>query len=75
MMAVLVSKKPLNWYQLNQQVGQNPQQDYASRLNNALGNQLLRNVRFQSNGKGSMQFSTGGAESDVVACIVEIDKN
>jgi len=75
MMAVVVSKKPLNWYQLNQQVSQNPQQDYATRLNSALGSQLLKNIRFQSNGKGSMQFSTGGAESDVVACIVEIDKN
>lgn len=75
MMAVVVSKKPLDWYRLNQQVSQNPQQDYAARLNAALGNQLLKNVRFQSNGQGSMQFSTPGSENDVVATIVEIDKN
>jgi Papain family cysteine protease/Domain of unknown function (DUF4384) len=75
MMAVVISKKPLDWYNLNQQVSQNPQQDYASRLNNALGSSLIKSVRYQSNGKGSMQFSTPGTDNDVVACIVEIDKN
>ncbi|MEP6748764.1 MAG: C1 family peptidase [Bacteroidota bacterium] len=75
MMAVVISKKPLNWYQLNQQISQNPQQDYGTRLNTALGSQLIKGVRFQSTGKGSMQFSTTGGDNDVVACVVEIDKN
>lgn len=75
MMAVVVSRKPLDWYRLNQQVSANASQDYAARLNTALGSQLLRNVRFQSTGKGNMSFTTPGNENDVVACIVEIDKN
>jgi Papain family cysteine protease len=75
MMAVVVSKKPLDWYRLNQQITQNPQQDYGTRLNTALGSQLIKSVRFQSSGKGNMQFSTTGTDNDVVACIVEIDKN
>jgi hypothetical protein len=75
MMAVVVSKKSLDWYHLNQQISQNPQQDYAARLNAALGSQLIKGVRYQSSGKGSMQFSTSGTDNDVVACIVEIDKN
>lgn len=75
MMAVVISKKPLNWYQLNQQISQNPQQDYAARINTALGSELIKGVRYQSSGKGNMQFSTSGADNDVVACIVEIDKN
>jgi hypothetical protein len=75
MMAVVVSKKPLDWYRLNQQLSQNPSQDYATRLNTALAGQLLRNVRYQSSGKGSMAFTTGGTDSNVVACVVEIDKN
>ncbi len=75
MMAVVVSKKQLDWYRLNQQVSQNPQQDYAARLNAALGSQLIKTVRFQNSGKGTMQFSTSGSDNDVVACIVEIDKH
>ena len=74
-MAVVVSKKPLDWYRLNQQITQNPTQDYGARLNAALGSQLVKGVRYLSNGKGSMAFSTSGTENDVVACIVEIDKN
>jgi hypothetical protein len=75
MMAVVVSKKPLDWYHINQQISQHPQQDYAARLNMALGNQQIKGVRYQSSGKGSMQFSTTGTDNDVVACIVEIEKN
>lgn len=75
LMAVVVSKKELDWYKINQQISQNPQQDYAARLNNALSGQLIKNVRYQNSGKGTMQFSVSGNENDVVACIVEIDKN
>lgn len=75
MMAVVLSKKPLDWYKLNQQISQHPTQDYGARLNTALGSQLIKGVRYQSNGKGSMGFSTSGNDNDVVACIVEIDKN
>jgi hypothetical protein len=75
MMAVVVSKKPLDWYKLNQQVSQSPQQDYAQRLNSALSAQLIKNVRFQSSGKGNIQFNASGDANEVVACIVEIDKN
>ena len=75
MMAVVISKKELDWYKLNQQISQNPQQDYATRLNNALSGQLIKNVRYQNSGKGTMQFSVSGTDNDVVACIVEINKN
>ena len=75
MMAVIVSRKPLDWYHLNQQVSQNPQQDYAARVNAVLGSQLIKGVNYQSSGKGSMHFSAGAGDNNVVACIVEIDKN
>ena len=75
MMAVVVSKKPLDWYRLNQQLTQNPSQDYAARVNAALGSQLAKGVSYNSNGKGSMAFTGGNGENDVIACIVEIDKN
>ncbi|MEP7278035.1 MAG: C1 family peptidase [Bacteroidota bacterium] len=74
MMAVVVSKKPLDWYRLNQQISQQPQQDYAARLNATLANQVLKGARYQANGKGNIQFSTTVNDNGVVACIVEIDK-
>lgn len=74
LIAVVVSKQPLDWYKLNQQISQNPQQDYGERLNAALSSQLIKNVRFQNSSKGNMQFSVSGDDNQVVASIVEIDK-
>lgn len=72
--AVVVSKDPLDWNALNTQLSQNPQQDYASRLNTVLGSKLLHNVHFQNNSKGNMQLNVDGKNDGVIACIVEIDK-
>ncbi|MES1159605.1 MAG: C1 family peptidase, partial [Bacteroidota bacterium] len=74
-MAVVVSRQPLDWYAINNKISENPGKDYASRLNAALGGNLLRNVRFQSSAKGNMQFTVkGAAETSIVATIVEISK-
>ena len=73
-MAVVISKDTLNWYDLNQQISQNPQQDYAERLNSVLGNKLIRHVRFQTSSKGNMQFKTEEDGNRILACVVEIDK-
>jgi hypothetical protein len=75
-MAVVVSKTPLNWYSINSKISQNPGQDYAGRLNAALGDQLVHNVRFKSSAKGNMQFTVEGdpGSNGVVATIVEVSK-
>lgn len=73
-MAVVVSKEPLDWYALNEQISRNPQTDYATRLSNALAGRLIRNVRFDNTGKGTMHFNAGGDQNKVVATIVEITK-
>ncbi|MBX9783198.1 MAG: peptidase C1A papain [Chitinophagaceae bacterium] len=73
-MAVVISKKELNWHQLNQQISANPASDYAARLNSVLGGSLIRNVRFSNTGKGAMRFDVTGDGNDVVACIVEVTK-
>src|SRR5882757_7727968 len=56
-MAVVVSREPLDWYAINRQVSQNPGQEFASRLNAALGDRLIHNLRFQTSSKGNMQFT------------------
>lgn len=74
-MAVVVSKQPLDWYSINQQVSKNPGQDYAQRLNRALGAGLENNINFVTQpGKGLIRFSTDAGENKIAACIVEIDK-
>jgi papain like protease len=72
--AVVVSKDSLNWNAINQQISQNPQQDYASRLNSVLTDKLIRSVHFDATAKGNMHFKVDGTGNGAVACIVEIDK-
>jgi hypothetical protein len=74
-MAVVVSKQPLDWYGLNNDISANPGQDFAGRVNTALGDRLLRKVQFKSSAKGNMQFTVEGQDNGVVATIVEISKN
>lgn len=73
-MAVVVSKQPLDWYGINNKLSQNPGQDYSTRLNAAVGSQLIRSVKFKSSAKGNMQFTVDGDPNSIVATIVEISK-
>jgi hypothetical protein len=73
-MAIVVSKDSLSWNAINQQLSQNSQQDYASRLNAVLTSKLIRNVRFDATAKGTMHFKVDGDNNSVVACVVEVDK-
>jgi hypothetical protein len=73
--AVVVSKQPLDWYQLNQQISQNPSADFSARINRAIGNRLIRNVRFKTTGKGNISFTADTDANGVVAWVVEVDKN
>jgi hypothetical protein len=73
--AVVVSKQPLNWYALNNSIAAYPGQDYATRVNEAIGEHLLRHTVFKSSAKGNMQFTVQGDDNSVVATIVEISKN
>lgn len=73
-MAVVVSKTPLDWYALNNQISANPGQDFATRVNTALAGKLIQHVQFKSSSKGNMQFTVNGDNNSVVATIVEINK-
>ena len=73
-MAVVISKKELDWYQLNQALSRNTGADFGSRLNSVLGANLIRNVRYSATGKGTMRFDVTGDANEVVACIVEVTK-
>lgn len=72
--AVVISKKELDWYKLNQQISTDPSSDFGSRLNRALSSSLIRNVRYSSTGNGTLRFDVTGDANNVVACIVEVTK-
>jgi hypothetical protein len=74
MMAVVVSKEPLDWYETNRKIGSNPSADYASRVNAALGGQLAQGLRFQSTGKGTISFTAPAGGRQLMAAIVEVTK-
>jgi papain like protease len=73
-MAVVVSKEPLDWYAINNQISTNPGQDFATRVNTALAGKLIQHVQFKSSAKGNMQFTVDGDKNSVVATIVEFNK-
>ena len=75
-MAVVVSRQPLDWYAVNSRISANRGQDYAARVNAALGGKLVKDIKFLSSAKGNMQFAIkGGVDSTaIVATVVEISK-
>lgn len=73
-MAVVVSKEPVDWHALNEQISRNPSSDYASRLDNTLTRKLIRNVKFEQTGNGNIHFNAGGADNQMVAFIIEVTK-
>jgi papain like protease len=73
-MAVVISKQPLDWYTLNKSISANPREDYAARLDAALGSHLIKHVVYKSSAKGNMQFTLTGDLEGVIATIIEISK-
>ncbi len=73
-MAVVVSKQQLDYNALNASINASTKTDFASKLNDAVAANAIKNVSFGSGANGSMYFKSAGDEKSVVACIVEIDK-
>jgi len=73
-MAVVVSKDSLNWYEISQKISRNPGSDYAARLRAALGSPGTQGVEISSSSKGNIHFKADGTNVRLVACLVEVDK-
>jgi hypothetical protein len=71
-MAIVISKKELNWSAITQSASQNPQLPFGDRMRTALGVSGAGNGSFSATTAGTMKISGTG---DVLACIVEIEKN
>ena len=73
-MAVVISRDTLDWYGINRRISEHPNQDYAARLNEVLGDKLVGTVRYQASPRGNMQMNLDGNLPGAIACIVQIDK-
>lgn len=72
-MAIVVTKQPIDFNKMNAAINASRQATYQGKVNEAIGNMGIQNVRFASR-NGIIQFEQQAAENQAVAMIVEIDK-
>ncbi len=72
-MAIVVSKQPLDFNKVNAAINASRQATYQAKVNEAIGNAGIQNVRFSSR-NGIIQFESQSQDNQAVAMIVAIDK-
>jgi hypothetical protein len=73
-MAVVVTKKPIDYKALNARINISKGTDYAAKVNAAVADMSLKNVQFGSDGK-TMQFAAVAPnDNKAVVCVVAINK-
>lgn len=74
-MGIVVSKQPLDYNAINTAINSSSQPDFASKLNEAVAANAIKNVTFSSGNNNSIYFKAAATETNnIVSCIVEIDK-
>lgn len=73
-MAIVVSKKELDYNTINNAINASSQAGYAAKVNEAVAANAIKDVRFDTNENGSIYFKTAAEQNNIVATIVEIDK-
>jgi Papain family cysteine protease len=74
-MAIVVSKKPLDYNALNASITKSTQATYAGKLNEAIAAANIANVKFSSTNTGNIYFKADASEQkSIVSCVVEINK-
>lgn len=72
-MAVVVSKSPLDYKDLNEKISSGTRNTYASKIKEALSDKLIPDVRFKTDGR-NVSFESSTEKGSVVAVVVEVDK-
>jgi hypothetical protein len=74
-MAVVVSKKELDWLSLNKAISASGGSDYASKVSSALRSLNPSAMQVQNTGKGNMSFSaTAGDNNAITFAVIGITK-
>ncbi|MBK7871305.1 MAG: peptidase C1 [Saprospiraceae bacterium] len=71
--AIVVSKKELDYNALNRAMTASRQSTYAGKLRDALANQRITQVQFQAS--NTVSFSADAKDKTAVGMVMEIDKN
>lgn len=72
-MAVVITKKPLDYKVLNDAISKSRQVSYATKIIEALGSQLRKDVGFEEK-NGEVEFNTPVESDDRIAFVIEVDK-
>jgi hypothetical protein len=72
-MAIVVTKQPLDFNKVNAAINASRQPTYQAKVNEAIGNAGIQNVRFSAR-NGIIQFESQSQDNQAVAMIVEINK-
>lgn len=72
-MAIVVTKQPIDFNKLNAAINASRQATYQAKVNEAIGNMGIQNVRFNSR-NGIIQFESQAQQNQAVAMVIEIDK-
>ena len=74
-MGIVVSKQVLDYNAVNAAINKSTQSTYAAKLNEAIAATSIKNVQYTNGNAGTIYFKAGATEkSNVVGCVVEIDK-
>lgn len=73
-MAVVVSKEPLDVFQVNEKINTDRGAGFGNAVLKAVRSQAISNVQFGNTSEGTIQFSTTAADKNAVVCVVEIEK-
>lgn len=71
--AILVTKEPIAYENINKAINNAAGNSYAEKLNNALGSVLKKGVSFQSNGQ-NIKFSTDSNGDEAVLMVIGVNK-
>ena len=71
-MAIVVSKKPLDFDALNANINNSRQQSYADKLKEAVGSQRMTNARFKAG--NTVAFAAESKDKNVVATVIALSK-
>lgn len=72
--AVVTSKKELNYNQLNNAISTSAQTTYSGKVNDALKSILVSTATYSATGDGKINFKVNASTNQVVATIVAFDK-
>ena len=73
-MGIVVSKTALDYNSLNTAINASTKTDFASKVNDAIAANAMTNMSYGNTTNGMMYFKSAGGTKNVIACIVEIDK-